>query len=278
MFNIVKEGSIAGNVINEDKIYTEDNFVVFLDGASGLTKKIIPNSESDANWYVNEFVTQFKNEVKKSNYKYKRYILKNTISNIKDNYNSLLNNRKIDNINIPSASGIVLFNEENHIKAFYFGDVLTVIKKKNNTFLELYDKNLTELDNKVFKEANKISARDHIPFNLAIKKCDKAIIKNRNLRNTDNGYYIFGLNIEAIKNIKTFRIEKNDIKEILIMSDGFYSYFIDRDFNTIIEKIKLNKPEELLSEIKNSFEKDNNFSKYNRFKLVDDISYLYIKP
>ena len=276
MFIKVKEGSIPGNITNEDKFYNEDNFVIFLDGASGLSKGIIPNAKSDANWYVNEFIEQFKKVYKNNDYKYKRYLIKKTIDYTKQAFDGLVNDKSIQNIDIPSASGIILFDEPNHIKGFYFGDVLTVIKKNNKTFKSYSDLNLTNLDNNVFKEANRISVKNNIPFNEAIKGCTKMIIDNRNLRNKDEGYYIFGLDKNAVKKIHYFKIEKDSIDSILMMSDGFYTHFPENDPEKIFEIINGVKSSQLLGNIKSSFLKDEEFSKFNRFKLVDDISYLLL--
>lgn len=277
MFSIIKEGSIEGNKVNEDKIFYKKNFVVFLDGASGLTKKVIPGSESDAYWYVNEFVKQLADINKNANYKYKRYELRKTISNIKKKYEDLLKKDEVNNLNTPSASGIVLYDDETSIKGYYFGDVLTVIKNKNNKYKEYYDKNLSNLDTSVFLEAKEISKKENIPFSEAIKKCQETILTNRNLKNTDKGYYIFGLDTSAVKKINTFKYDKKEIESILIMSDGFYSFFDNRNYDILFETINKNNPDELLKKIKSSFQEDVEFSKYNRFKLVDDISFLSLK-
>ena len=55
MFNTISQKSIAGKRVNEDKIHVGENYIIFLDGASGLRKQLIPNSKSDAKWYVDEF-------------------------------------------------------------------------------------------------------------------------------------------------------------------------------------------------------------------------------
>jgi serine/threonine protein phosphatase PrpC len=275
MFRVIKSGTIEGNSVNEDKIYKTNDFVIFLDGASGLEKNLIPNAKSDAKWYVDKFTKYFTQYY--DDYVYKKYAIRKTIHQIHEDYHKLVPNNQINNVNTPSASGIVITESKDKIHGYYTGDVKTAIIRKSGKTSIYFDKPLTKLDHHVFSEANKQKMNKGTTFRESISTMSELVKYNRSLKNKENGYYIFSTDVDMIKNIKTFNVPKSELDYILIMSDGFYGKFDKLNIPNIIQTINKTPKKSILQNIKQEFQEDKDFEKYNRFKLVDDISFSLIK-
>ena len=61
------------------------------------------------------------------------------------------------------------------------------------------------------------------------------------------------------------------------MSDGFYSLYDSLKNKDLMDLVIKNDSDEFIHSVKKTFKKDKTFDQYQRFKLVDDISYLLLK-
>ena len=274
MFKVLKKNSIAGKEVNEDMIFAKENYIIFLDGASGLIKNSV-SKKSDALWYVNKFTSYFDQLYSISNNPASS--IKKAIDKINEDFRAMFPASRDLGLLEPTASGVVMVDRDKHINLYYFGDVKTYIIYKSKKIDVFYDEALTKLDQKVFDEAKKISESRNISFKQAINELDEMVKNNRLMKNSEEGYYIFGLNKLAIENInKKYNLDKSKISQILVMSDGFYGVFSDYKPQELLDFVNKSS-KDIVFNIKELYLNDENFEKYNRFKLVDDISFALLE-
>lgn len=269
-----KHYSHVGKRTNEDGYIFTDDYVVFLDGATGLSKRLV-DPISDAKWYVNQFISIFQNKFRKN--ENPRSIIKETIREIKERYMAIVGDIEIKNHMLPSATGTIVIFNSIMTDIYYFGDIKTLVLHNDESIESINDRSLTNLDNKIFRTARKNSKINETSFKHELNQLKKEIKANRDKMNKKNGYYIFSLDDSVIDHINCKKVSTTSTKEILLMTDGFYGYYERYSYKRIFEFVHKYDPKEHVLKIKRFYRADKDYERRNRFKLVDDISFLLIE-
>ena len=185
-------------------------------------------------------------------------------------------------IKIRPSSTIALFRVNgNEVEFFVLGDCVFLIRNNNNKIKTLTTNELSRLDAQNIKILVKKAKENNIDTVDAYSLIIDEQIRLRLSQNTQNGYWILSNSTEAIDNGLYVKINKDEIKQIIAMSDGFSQIFDLFKLYTAKEfadQIQGGKPiEELYMELYNAQEQDSTCNNYPRFKLRDDATILNIE-
>ena len=200
------------------------------------------------------------------------------MKNIKKEYLSKLNGLKIEELDTPSASAIIIKLYEDKLEYFLLGDCTLLLNDlKKNTIIK--DERVCQFDEEVLirmSELNKIEK-----LSLVEKKniLLPLIIENRLKKNSEEGYWILEFNKEAVeKSIHGYINIENELK-IMMSSDGFscawdrYNIFTEDE----VMEIGQYKGIEYIKEKTRELEKEDKKGKiFPRFKESDDSSCIYL--
>lgn len=272
----IKKISKPGNEINEDCATTVKNGAWVLDGATGLNNKELFHKESDAKGLV-----KFYDEFFKKNYE-SEYNLSEIVKDSINNYWQKLQNyniKSIDAIDIPSSGAALVRWNSNQFNYLVLGDCIILIELMDGSIKRIYDERLEKLDSIVLNKMDKLIKNKNYTALEAVEKCKNLLITNRQLKNKKEGYWVLGIDDNAVDNALTGAINLKSVKKVILATDGFYALvnkyneYSERDLFEVLKKNSINS---LYNELREIESKDNKCTKYVRFKKSDDASLIYI--
>lgn len=247
-----------------------------LDGATGLNNKNLVSKESDAKWYVtwwNEYLHENINENKSL-----KLIVSEGVDKIKDEYFGQVGDLKVESIDMPSCSAVIIKFHNDKIEYLLLGDC-TFISQKENEQLIIKDETVCKFDENVFESISKIKDIKKVSLEDKKLKVMPLIIENRLKKNRREGYWILEFNKEAIDNSVYGCINIDNGIKILLSSDGFssvfdkYNLYNYREIINICDLYGLDYVYYKIRELENS---DKEGLKFPRFKIGDDSSCIYL--
>lgn len=271
--------SLAGNKVNEDTAYSADTYGWVIDGATGLNKKNLTKSESDAYWFVNEWNNYLKYNILNNSITLKEIII-NGIVCISDKFYQISTSKAPNKVDLPSASIVVIRINNDKVEYFLLGDCTLVVQNSDGKSSIIKQKLLDKLDNKAKSEMAKLMRGKGISFNEARQEINPLLINHRLLKNTLGGYWTLEFDKNAVDNCLYGFLDFEECKKVLLMSDGFSAIFDNYNYtdeNNIISLVENNGLQEIYNTIRSIEEEDSDILKYPRFKKSDDASAVLMK-
>ena len=267
-----------GNTFNEDIFGFNGKSVWLLDGSTGLNKINVTNSDTDAKWFVNRWNLYLKDALLED--KPLLDILKTGIDTIKEEYMNFSGTEYIDKVDYPSSTITIIRKRDNYLEYFVLGDS-PLIYRFNNELNLIQDENLSRFDDEAKDKILNISKENKIDYiNAKNANCD-ILIKNRYLKNIDNGYWILEFDKKAIDKGIYNVIEIKDKFEFLIVSDGFSRYYdtlnLASDYKEFFYEVKEATIDEVIQNLRNRELNDIRCNTYPRFKVSDDATLVFGK-
>lgn len=282
----------TGRTINEDGLKIVDipdkniKIIVMMDGATGLGRKYeIEPGMTPAEWYVKEMLKELTNEFLydptislESAVENGIKILKNKITKYEQN-----NDIKLLKYEEPSA-GISIVRIDDKITEIYnLGDTTTIIGYKNGEIQKIKNPNEEKLkayDKRVIEEMvirakttkrNVVETRDDGEIQMLLKQ-------NRNQKNGGKAesYYVCGTDIEAVKHGIHYLFPNNKLKRVINITDGLEYNMLGEDEVMLYNRLNVDRPEDIIKEIRKLQEEDSLCNKYPRLKKSDDITFVVV--
>ena len=263
---------------NEDVYGATDNSYWIMDGALSLNRTKYTDDFSDVVWmvkwwqnYLKKHLDQFEKTIKT--------ILEEGMIQLNHDFSKFANIDDLNKLDRASAGiGIVRINNEN-LESFVLGDVEINLKTEKE-IITLVDNKVEELDNKVMEMIfnNPHREREFAFKGYTVEELD-VLRENRSKMNSEDGYYILEHDVNAIQNgiYREYRLD--NIKEILMMSDGFSSIHNKYDLLSVEDLLAKSKNEgmkPLLKMIRDVEESDPKIETYKRLRRHDDATAVYI--
>jgi len=264
---------------NEDKITIIDGAAWVLDGATGITGKRITEKETDALWYVDKINDYLINNINSS--KSLKDIMKSAIREVKESYITYDEYENLDEVDYPCAAiALVRFNSK-ELEYYVMGDCTLIYKEKDDNAVEIVDKRIIELEEKILDSMVKVSREKEVSILEARKYCDNEVLDVRKMKNRINGYWILELNEEAIDNGLYGKIYISKEVSISLTSDGFSQYYdtfnLAKGYSDFIDIVKETNIDDLYNNLYLSQEEDSQCNNYPRLKKRDDSSIIYFE-
>jgi serine/threonine protein phosphatase PrpC len=275
--NLVDSISKAGNIVNEDCISFGSTFGLVLDGATGLRKKIIPDSESDAKWFVENMKNCIVSNIDRNISLLE--IIEQGIGEMKYKLRSY-ELGIIEEVDKPSASIAMIRQNKDELEIFSLGDCTILIITVDEKIIRIYDDSVSKLDNEIITKMIQLSKEESISIERTRSLVENDLIKNRYKKNTENGYWILGFDEEALKNSYYKKWNLENIKSVCLFSDGFADFYENMgladdyiDFYKILSKTDVN---EIYFRLRREQEEDCDCNEHPRLKKMDDASILIL--
>lgn len=264
---------------NEDKITIIDGAAWVLDGATGITGKRITEEETDALWYVEKINDYLINNINTS--KSLKDIMKFAIREVKENYATYEGYKNLDEVDYPCAAIALVRFDNTELEYYVIGDCTLIYKEKDEKAVEIVDKRIIELEEKILNSMVKVSKEKEISILEARKYCDNEVLDVRKMKNRSNGYWILELNEEAIDNGLYGKIDISKELFISLTSDGFSQYYdtfnLAEGYSEFIDILKESNIDDLYNNLFLSQEDDSKCNNYPRLKKRDDSSIIYFE-
>jgi hypothetical protein len=283
---VKKEICMPGKVNNEDCfIYNNDSYILVLDGSTGLCdNRIIPGAQdawsTDAQWFVQTFSSLVKWHM--DNFIPIKDLVSECITELTAMYHRLVPD-DTDSINQPSASMALIKKTKDIVEIFMLGDLTVLIQQEDGSVEELKDKTVSDLDKQIFDQIVNESQNDAISVLEAVQlpQIQELLKLNRMKKNTESGYWILGLDTEAVPHALYKQLPMDSWNRIFICSDGFYaytSYFYQNNGTAeqFMNDLVKNSFKSMLKKIRKAENADALLNKFTRFKISDDATAVLI--
>lgn len=261
---------------NEDVVGMTRYGAWVLDGATGLNNKKIVSDESDAKWYVDWWNNYLSQNIDKD-FSLKD-ILYNGIDIVTREYKNTVGNTKVDKLDIPSCSIVIIKYYKDKLEYLVLGDC-TLLTKVNNNYNCIKDESVCRLDEVVFNSIKNIENINELSLLDKKNKVLPVIIENRLKKNSKEGYWILEFNKDAVDNAIHGFIDVKDEISIVLTSDGFscafdrYNLVNKKDVFSIVQNEGI---DHIYNKIRNLEREDLNGIVYPRFKMSDDSTCVYL--
>lgn len=269
--------SDAGADFNEDHIEYRQNFVLLLDGSTGLKKRLIKGYPSDAIWFVEQTANYVTEHLKDDSDTFQ--FIDDMIQYLKDSYEDL-GLIGMDRVDIPSASMVLIRNRLDMIEIISLGDCTTIVEKKTGDFEVIHDDRVSVLDQKVVEKMLEISKEKNITIEEARNYVTDLLIANRMKKNTINGYAVLGLDQIPLDEMNIRRYHLTELLNICAYTDGIAEYYTDLgivdSISIFYEKVQEIGISQIINNLREVENKDLNCIKHPRLKAKDDASIVLI--
>lgn len=277
--------SIPGNCgkNGEDYLaYSNYNYLLVLDGASGLHKDIIQKegiykNETDAQWFVRRFAELIGSYM--DTFVPAKELVKKCIIELKKDYERLRIDLSCDaTIYEPSASMALIKRTGEKIELLVLGDITVLLKRSNGEVSVVFDDSVQKLDNQALTAAKKISEEKHLDLIDAVlqEPVRKALRENRDKRNNESktGYWILGLQVEAVDHAIHMEIDEGEMNKMLVCTDGFAAYcdkyHLTPDAVSFMNAAEKQPLQRMFRKIRSIEKRDPKCNAFPRFKPSDD--------
>lgn len=252
-----------------------------MDGASSLSGVNIME-QSDARWFVQRIAGALTAAFAKGPDVDVPGVLRQAIAQARELYNAELEKLHKHEPGDSPSCGIALFwqvGEQLHF--FGLGDCVGVLALPDGKRFYSLDTSLPNLDNGVLEEMIRIHRETGVSMREARKQCNHILLRNRQMRNHPEGYYVLDLSGVGIEKARqaTFRVE-GDIRACCL-SDGFAQlaelFGFYEGYSGLLDAMEEESLQAMYDKLYAAQEKDSDCNDYPRFKLRDDTCAVYGK-
>ena len=271
----IQEFTKAGKIVNEDAVFANDNFACVIDGATGLAPEKITPYGSDAEWFASKMRDYLVEHLKGRDIP---TALADALTFVNNEF------KKFDGADdlrfMPSAAISIYQIIGDKIEFFVLGDCSVLFRYNDDTIEHYHCEDLEKLDKQNLKLLKERAEQNNIDVVKARPLIQLDLERVRNLKNKVGGYWILCDSQEAVKHGIHGIIDKTNIKDILLTSDGYaqiYDLFKAYTASELFEELQHKTLAEIYDELYALQEDDKDCNKFTRFKLRDDASAIYVK-
>lgn len=267
-----------GGNINEDIFGVCHHGAWVLDGSTGLTKVNVTKSDSDAMWLVKQWNEYLYKNINNDMNLYE--IIHAGIAHTKENFRKLQGRNKLDYIDLPSSSiSIIRYNHE-YLEYFILGDCC-ILYKDSDRVQRIYDDRVSRLDKRVIERITEIRETKKVSALEARLMCLEDLKRNRQLKNTREGYWVLGFDEEAVCHALTGKLAVHNKINICMITDGFSQYYdtfnLAENEAEFFKKLENEDVKDLLLQMRRVQDMDEFCEKYPRLKKSDDATLVYLE-
>lgn len=260
-----------GNNQNEDFVYGNDTFGFILDGASGLGENyLVGNSDAQvfSHFIGSQLITLLANEKIATN-----RALMQAVTKFAQKYRKELGRLTPDMW--PSATFSCYRKIGDEMEFSWLGDspITAFLSQQMRTF---YDRTVPQNDQRIVTAFHQLLKKGEV-IDVAKETVKEDLIKNRQMKNTPNGYAILDPSPIGIARLSQKKLPLVQVEKIVITSDGFYR-LVDTFNECTPHQLGQFKDYSMLvsacDHLRQLEREDDQLLTYPRFKQSDDASIL----
>lgn len=285
----IKTATNAAKPVNEDGYINKSTAFAVIDGATSLIDAKVKDYPNNAVWitketerYLNSNIEGYQVQLDDfpTTNKYMESLIMSLNEHLKKEYIKVCDDTSKE---AEPSCGIALGKiYNNKIQLAIVGDLTIIVKMKNKDSFIFQDYRLKTLDDYAIDEIVKIAKEKGIKNLEARPLINDILIKNRNLKNTENGYSVMSTDDVLLKDIVNVSFDINEVDTIYAFTDGIAELYdtlfeySSSDFLDLLEENEDN-PQVIIDKLRDAQNKDENCELYPRFKKCDDATLSVIK-
>jgi hypothetical protein len=261
----------AGGAINEDAAFAGPDWFIVLDGSSGLNGRQATSGPSDAAWFVGSIGRQFAGELGRDPCASLDTLLRRTVRATWEHYQSATKGVAIDRVDQPSASVIAVRRTDRRLDYLLLGDGGMVVKSEGAASV-LQDGRVAAFDKMVLAELRSVlPGKSHA---AAMAEIRPALLKNRAMKNTPEGYGVLELAEDCLAMARTGSLPVGDTGTVMAFTDGFAA-LVDpfgavADYPALLELVSQTGLAGAEQSLLRAAQADPDCRDFPRFKRLDD--------
>ena len=281
MFRFADSLLEPGNELNpnEDQIGYGGNYCFAIDGASSLSGVNVME-KSDARWFVQRIAGALTAAFKNGPDVDVPGVLTRAIEEARALYNEKLEKLHAHEPGDSPSCGIALFWQVGDMLHFFgLGDCVGVLALPEGKRFCSLDTSLPNLDNGVLEEMIRIHKQTGVSMQEARKQCNHILLKNREMRNHPEGYYVLDLSGVGIEKARRASFPVTGDIRACCFSDGFAQlaelFGFYEGYAGLLDAMEQESLQTMYRKLYEAQEKDADCNNYPRFKLRDDTCAVY---
>ena len=275
----VKGGSFTVARVNEDAFGYAEDCAWVLDGSTGLNgKRLVAKSDgSDAQWYAAAFSDFLKSNLPGSNQPLPELFSRG----VETVWAEFLRRAggSVEKADVPCAVGTAVRIRDGFLEYINVGDCVLLVRFQDGSVAELLDETLCRLDESSINLGLQIAREENIPLSQCRQKLLPQLRRVRMLMNTPEGYISLADNERSVLSAKSGRFPLAQIRDICMVSDGFYEYYhmfrLADGPEGFMDAAASEEPQKLFDRLLEAQKADADYRKHPRFKLSDDATIFY---
>lgn len=266
---------------NEDAVGYGKDYCFVMDGASCLSGQNVADPLSDAAWMVRRVRDGLCSLLDAGDPRPTGELLQQVIAPVRQDYHDILRTKGIAAPQDSPSAGFALFRQrQGRLEFFGLGDCVGVAQLPSGQSFYSLDTNLPNLDHSVLEEMMQLHLQTGISMRQAREQCSDILIRNRNLRNHPDGYWILDLLSDVgIENAREFSWELTAPIPVGAFSDGFAQqaevFGLYRSYGALFSAMQQQDLEEMFRKLCALQDADADCNDYPRFKRRDDTCALW---
>ena len=198
----------------------DENYIFAIDGASGLNGRHVTKADSDAAWLAEGLRSDLCEHLGDTTRTIGE-IVGYAAEKLRREYDVYWNASEQDSVDYPSA-GVAIFRVCGEwLEYFGLGDCDAIVETQQGEILVLEETALSALDRSALAQMVDYAKEHGCTMLEARAALHHVLVRNRDLRNTLNGYWIFDPTGVGIPYARTARWPLTEVKGIAVASDGF---------------------------------------------------------
>ncbi len=216
----IQQKTRKGSSVNEDLVWTDDGAAIVLDGATGVSDRVYSDFETDGKWYVQTLAEEIEKRIYDS--RTLSDIIATSIERTATQYDELVwGGAEPEDHETPSAAGVIIRWTSTEIEYFVIADCSLIVQTGDGT-LPIIGEGPRDLDQRIIDEMIAIREQEeNISYQEIYSRIQPIMTKHRKLKNQPNGYWVLGLNKDAVEHAQTGTIDRKNVEFLVAFTDGF---------------------------------------------------------
>jgi hypothetical protein len=263
-----------GQEINEDSYSVSDQYLLALDGATGLYEQHVTKELSDARWLALRGAEEISSRLAESPASMPEICLEAALT-LQGEFTALAT-PSLPKTAYPSSGVAALRLYGDTLEYYGLGDLTTLLRHRDGKVEVLHDNHLSRLDHSVLAEMVRMARESGETVAAQRNKVQNLLQRNRDLRNRIDGYMIFDLSAEGAARGTSLRWPAKEICSVAILSDGIADavpiFGMAPDYNVFLSRLEQKGPRTVYAALRRLQQGDPTFDQYPRFKQADDVT------
>lgn len=270
---------------NEDFAFTSqmEGCAAVLDGASGLTGKLLTGFPSDSAWFSSRLGLNLQASFQGKDVGILE-ALEAAGKRTAMDYTNVTSGKPVAREDEPSATlALVKWHASSGsgvLEAAVLGDCACVVHRRDGMAEVLEDDHLSRLDGQAIDRLTSLMRDGGLPFAEARERINDKLIENRLLRNRKGGYWIADISCEGYSHAVTKAMSLSDVQGVFLCTDGYANAVnmgVCSDIADLADKVRQGHGRAILDALREREAADSEMTSHPRFKISDDATYVYLQ-